>query len=158
MKANDAGNISLVYGLLGAVFGILSLGGLLIGTNMLSTFPREPQVEKMKLYFTALQSVLFIYMPVMIIIGLLYILSGFLIKKGKKEGISFGVVSAILNIIWFVGYAISVYTVVLPAFPHKFHPSLFLGAMIITGIIICLYPTYYLISFKKIDINLRKPN
>ncbi len=158
MKANDAGNISLVYGLLGAVFGISALGVLPIGINMLSTFPREPQVEKMKLYFTTLQSVWLLYMPMMIIICLLYILSGFLIKKGKKAGISFGVVSAILNLIWFVGYAISVYAVVLPIFPHKFHLSLFIGALIISGIFICLYPTYYLISFKKIDINILKPN
>jgi len=92
-------------------------------------------------------------MPVMIIIGLLYILSGFLIKKGSKAGISIGVVSAIVNVIWFAGYANSVYTAVQPVFPHKFHPSLFLGALLMSGIIICLYPIYYLISFRKIDIS-----
>jgi len=73
----------------------------------------------------------------MIIIGLLYILSGYMIKKGNKIGISFGVVSAIFNLVWFAGYALSIYSVVLPSFPHKFHPSLFLGAMIITGIHCC---------------------
>ena len=137
--------------------GIFSLGSLALAMHTLSSFPKDQHVDKISLYLTALQNVWLLYMPIVFIIGLLYILSGFLIKKGRRMGIFFGVISALLNILWFAGYSVSLHTTVLPAMPHKFHPFVIAGALIFSGIILCLYPLYYLITYNNIETSSQKP-
>ena len=110
------------------------------------------RISKMINYFAALQDVWLIYMPLMIIIGLIYVSSGLLLKKEKKEGISVGIFAAILNLLWFVGYAISLNINVMPVFPQKLEPASEIFVIAIAGIFICLYPLYFLFTFMKIEL------
>ncbi len=154
MKAKSSGLISIIYGFLGCGGGVFSLLAIYLGQKMIGNFKSTgDQILKMNIYFTALHDVWFIYMPLMIIVGVIYVLSGWLIKKGKKEGISVGIFAAILNLLWFAGYAMSVNTNVMPVFPHKLQPPEQIFAFVITGIFMCLYPLYFLFSFKRIELN-----
>lgn len=154
MKAKSAGLISLIYGFLGCGLGIFSLFTLYMGQKMLNNFKSTgEQFLKMKFYFNALHDSWLIYMPLIIIIGLIYILAGWLIKKGKKEGISVGIFAGILNLLWFAGYAISILDNVMPAFPRKLQPIEEIFAIAIAGIFMCLFPLYFLLTFKRIELN-----
>jgi len=108
MKAKSSGVISIIYGFLGCGFGVFALLTIYAGQKMINNFKATgDRISKMINYFAALQNVWLVYMPLMIIIGLIYVSSGLLLKKEKKEGISVGIFAAILNLIWFAGYAIS---------------------------------------------------
>jgi hypothetical protein len=154
MKAKSSGLISLIYGFLGCGVGAFSLLMIYVGQKMLGDFKSTgDQILRMRIYFTALHDTWLTYMPLMIIIGFIYVLSGWLLKKEKKEGISVGILAAILNLLWFVGYAVSLNTNVLPIFPRNLRPAEQTFAIAIAGIFMCLYPLYFLFTFKRIKLN-----
>lgn len=153
MKAKSSGLISIIYGFVGCGFGVFALLMIFMGQKMIRNFESTDQIDKMRIYFAALQQVWLIYMPLMIIIGLIYVLSGVLLKEDKKGGISAGIFAGILNLLWFAGYAISVNNNVMPVFPHKLEPALQIFAISIAGIFICLYPLYFLFTFKRIQLD-----
>lgn len=143
----------MIYGLVGCCFGLFALLLSYAAQKMIGNFESTgDQIIKMKSYFSALQNVWLIYMPLMIIIGFVYAFSGWLIQKEKKEGILIGIFASVLNLLWFAGYAISLYTNVMPVFPHKIEPAVQIVVIAMAGIFICLYPLYFLITFKRIEL------
>jgi hypothetical protein len=152
MKAKNAGLVTMVYGAVGCGFGLFALLITYVENKMIVNFKSTDQLEKMKIYFHALQNVWLIFMPLMILIGLIYLLSGYYLKKQRKEGISVGIVATILNILWFIGYVMSLITNVMPVFPHRIDPAVEISIFSLVGIITCLYPIYFLFIFKRIEL------
>jgi hypothetical protein len=153
VKSDRAGTNSLAYGACGVVLGLFSSIFLFVFNIMVSSAKETPHIIKMGYYVTALRSVWIIYMPIMVVIGVLYILSGWLLKNKKQKGIAVGIIASILNLFWFAGYAVSVIFKVLPTFPGKLPPIEFQIIVLVIGtVVFCLYPIYFLLTFKRIEI------
>jgi len=153
MKAEKAGTNSVAYGACGVVLGLFPTIFLFVFNIMVSSAKETPHIIKMGYYVTALRSVWLIYMPIMIVIGVLYILSGWLIKNKNQKGIVVGISASIFNLFWVAGYEVSLIFNVLPTFPGKFPPIEFqIIVFVIVAVIFCLYPVYFLLTFKRIEV------
>ncbi len=152
MKAKSIGLFSIVYGVIGCGFGLFALLITYAVQKMIVNFKPTEQVEKMKIYIKALQDVWLIYMPAMILIGLIYLFSGYLLNKHRKQGISVGMVAAIFNILWSAGYTMNIISNVIPVSSHPLKPAVQIFVTAIVGIVTCLYPLYFLLTFKNIEL------
>jgi hypothetical protein len=153
MKAEKAGSNFWGYGIFYSLYGLFSLLFLFVFKFMLNSSPMNPSIIKMSHFFTALRSVWLIYIPIMIVIGLLYMLSGWLIKKKNQKGIAVGISASILNFFWFAGYVVSGILDVFPYWPGKLPPVAFLIIVLVFWtIVFCSYPFYFLLTFKRIEV------
>jgi len=153
MKADKAGSNSWGYGIALSLLGLFSLLFLFVVKFMLNRSPINPSIIKMSNFYTALQSVWLVYMPIMIIVGLLYMLSGWLIKNNKQKGIAVGISASIINFFWFAGYVVSGILDVFPVYPGTLPPVAFLIVVLVFWtVIVYAYPVYFLLTFKRIEI------
>jgi hypothetical protein len=140
------GYFSKKYGRLGILLGFGFLIMISIQRFLFhpERFPTTPKID-FKLYFYALQKIWFTYIPFMILIGCMYYLSGYFISVNNKKGKMLLIVSSILNIVWYILYAIASKHYILPLMINAFPPSTFVISYLSTGLAVCCYPFFLLI-------------
>ncbi len=142
------GSISKIYGLIATGFGtILILTSFILRVFFNAHhFPPHPKMN-FKLYFVALHEVWMIYMPLMVLIGLLYLLSGQGLSHNRKFGKVLLLTSSLLNIGWFLFYINASRITVLPLVKNAFPSGIITFSFILTAFVTCGYPTFVLAYF-----------
>ena len=97
--------ISIIYGVLGVIWGTLVLAIMQVQKAVFENFPWPPEVNQfidVQALISALHSFWSYIMPFVVIIALIYLASGILGLSEKPQAITFGLLAAVFNIIWFV--------------------------------------------------------
>jgi len=157
MKA--VGIISIIYGTLGILYGLASLIMVSFTVNFLGFMPEYDaymQGFDMEAYMWAIQGMMKIIMPLMIVVGGIYLWGGIVAVK-KLAAVFHLRLAAILNIAWYCLYIYMFVTRVMPSLDSFFYGYGFsemmnmvmIVALVFGGIFYCGYPIFLLIWLKK---------
>ena len=102
----DIKTICLTIGGFYAVFGVFALLMVKMQTMMISNFDPKPD-ESFTNTLNVLHEIWIVYMPLMILIGISYIVFGLSFQKIKSKKLQINLVLSILSLIWVIAYAIS---------------------------------------------------
>ena len=150
--------ISIVYGVLGVIWGTMLLAVMQVQKAIFENFPWPTELNQiidMPAMISALHSFWSYLIPFVVIIAIIYMVSGILGLSDRPHAIAFGLLAAVFNIIWYVAYMVILQIELVPAintgefFPEKmFHVLIFLG-MLINAIFYCGYPVFLIIYLNK---------
>ncbi len=102
----DIKTICLSIGGFYAVFGVFALLMVKMQTMMISKFEPKPD-ENFTNTLNVLHEIWIIYMPLMILMGISYIVFGLSFQKIKTKKLQINLVLSVLSLIWVIAYAIS---------------------------------------------------
>ena len=150
--------ISIIYGVLGIIWGTMVLAAMQVQRAIFENFPWPDELNQffdMPALISALHSFWSYIMPFVVVIAIIYMVSGILGLSEKPQAITFGLLAAVFNIIWYVAYVIILQVELVPAintgefFPEKlFQVLIFLG-ILLNGIFYCGYPVFLIIYLNK---------
>jgi len=151
--------ISIIYGVLGVIWGTLVLAVMQVQSALFEDFPWPPEVNQfldMPSLISALHSFWSYLMPFVVVIAIIYMVSGILGLSDKPHAVTFGLLAAVFNIIWYVAYVIILQVEFVPAintgdfFPEKLFQVLMLLGVLLNGIFYCGYPVFLIIYLNKV--------
>jgi hypothetical protein len=102
----DVKTICLSIGGIYAVFGVLALGMVKMQTMMLSNFDPKPDESFMNT-MKVLHKLWIVYMPLLVLLGIGYLVFGLLYYKIKVNKFQINLVLSVLSVIWVFAYALS---------------------------------------------------
>lgn len=150
--------ISIVYGTLGIIWGTIILVVVKVQEVIISNipFPDEVlQIVDIPSMMEVLHGIMSFLMPFVLLIGVVYIVSGILGISGKSQTYMFGMLAAVFNIFWYVSYIIILQMELVPLFnfsdifPARLFNLLFLLGTLINAIFYCGYPVFLIIYFSQ---------
>ena len=150
--------ISIIYGVLGVIWGTMILAVMQVQQSFLEHFPWPPEVNQvidMPALISALHSFWSYLMPFVVVIAIIYIVSGILGLSDKPQAIAFGLLAAVFNIIWFVAFVIILQVELIPAintgdfFPEKLFQVFVFFGLVFDAVFYCSYPVFLLIYLNK---------
>ena len=147
--------ITIIYGGLGAIWSMIGL--LVISVQkMVFHFIPDQDLQDMPFnfhdYIGSIHQLYLIFMPLMMIIAIFYLISGIRLLNEDSHAINLTRLSAVLNILWYVGYAFSIFGLS-QVFTSDFNISgEIIHRIMIVGIMfgfifVCGYPVFLLIYF-----------
>jgi hypothetical protein len=150
--------ISIIYGVLGLIWGtvikvLVQIYSALIGNIEL---PQEANqfFDAQKLMETVSDIWSYLY-PFILIIAVIYIVSGIVYLSKRRQYASIMLIAAILNIIWYVAYMVIVQTELMPLinngelFPEKLFQLLVVVGMLFEAVFYCGYPIFLVIFLSR---------
>jgi len=150
--------ISIVYGVLGLIWGTLLLAILRFETALISNIPFPAEVtelfdvKKMLHIINDIWSVLF---PFIILIAVTYLVSGILGMNDRPHAVTFGLLAAAFNITWYIAYIVIMQVELIPMidfgdlFPKKLFHTMFILGMLINAVFYCGYPVFLIIFLSR---------
>ncbi|HBF88965.1 MAG TPA: hypothetical protein DDX39_10015 [Bacteroidales bacterium] len=160
MKA--VGIISIIIGGLSALQSLMSI--LIIGIEdmIFSKIPNEiftsPNIPfDMPIFIHQVAKLIYVFMPIQIIIGVIFIFAGIKLVNKKAEGIIHIRFASLFQIVWYVAYSIVFYQIFTSLFTNMFSPildtrffdTIYIISIFIGGIFTCGFPIFNLIFFRK---------
>jgi len=150
--------ISIIYGVLGIIWGTMVLAAMQVQRAIFENFPWPEELNQffdMPALISALHSFWGYIMPFVVIIAIIYMVSGILGLTDKPQAIMFGLLAAVGNIIWFVAYVVIMQIELIPAintgelFPENMFQVIFFLGILLNGIFYCGYPVFLIIYLNK---------
>lgn len=150
--------ISIIYGVLGLIWGTAIKVLIQVYTSLLGHIELPPEASR---FFDApklmgsLSGIWNLLYPFIIMIAIIYIISGIIYLSGKQQYTSLTFIAAILNIIWYVAYMIIVQTELMPLintgdlFPVKLFQMMVVIGMLFEAIFYCGYPIFLVIYLSR---------
>jgi|GEM_PF-2321719 len=150
--------ISIIYGALGIVWstGINVL--IHFQASVISNIPMPDEVASIMDIpgiMATLGDIWGLLFPFVLIIGIIYIISGILQLTGRQQHMSLSYIAAILNIVWYLVYIIMIQTQLLPLInldkfiPHEFFNILVAVGMVSDAVFYCGYPVFLIIFLSQ---------
>ncbi len=102
----DVNKICISIGVFYAIIGLFSIGMIKLQELMTTTFKTSTD-ERFSLYQDTLNDIWYTYMPLMFVLGLLYLGFGLFYKKITTDKYLINLVLSIMSIAWVIGYTIS---------------------------------------------------
>ena len=150
--------ISIITIIYGGLVAIWSMIGLLIISiqKMIFHFIPDQDLQDIPLnfhdYVGSIHQLYLIFMPLMLMIAIFYLIAGIRLLNENENAINLTRLSAILNLLWYIGYAFSIMNL-----SHVFTSDFDMSGEIIHRIMIagimfgavftCGYPVFLLIYF-----------
>jgi len=150
--------ISIIYGVLGLIWGTVVRLLMQIYSALIENMPMPEEVTEImdvKLMMGTIDSIWRLLYPFIIIISIIYIISGILKLAGKQHFTSLTFIAAILNILWYLAYVIIIQTDLIPIihmdefFPENLFNTMIIVGMMINAIFYCGYPIFLIIYLSK---------
>jgi hypothetical protein len=150
--------ISIVYGVLGVIWGTLLLAVMQVQKAVFENFPWPTELDQfidMPALISALHSFWSYIIPFVVVIAIIYMVSGILGLSDRPQATTFGLLAAVFNIIWYVAYVILLQIELIPAlttsefFPEKLFQVLFFLGILINAVFYCGYPVFLIIYLNK---------
>jgi hypothetical protein len=150
--------ISIIYGVLGVIWGTMVLAVIHVQKTIFENFPWPPEMNQfvdVPAMMSALHSFWSYLMPFIVVIALIYLVSGILGLSEKPMAITFGLLAAVFNIIWYVAYVIILQVEFIPVintgefFPEKLFQALIFLGMLLNAIFYCGYPVFLIIYLNR---------
>lgn len=148
--------ITIIYGGLGAIW---SFFGLMIISLENTIFRFIPQQDFQDIPFNItdligkVHQLYLIFMPLMMLIAVFYLISGIRLLNQNRNAIILIRMAAILNILWYIGYAISILNFSRVFFPdfqpqatELIHRIMIVGT-VFSAVFFCGYPVFLLVYF-----------
>ena len=145
--------ITIVYGGLGSIWSMIGLLVISI-QKMVFHFIPDQNLQDMPLNFHdfigSIHQLYLIFMPLMLIIAIFYLISGIRLLKETSHAVNLTRLTAILNILWYIGYAINivnlsqVFTADIDISGELIHRIMIIGVSF-GAIFACGYPVFLLI-------------
>lgn len=150
--------ISILYGTLGLIWGTLIMVIVRIQKAIFENFPFPDEINE---YFDV-QSMMEVLhdiwgwlLPFILVIAIVYIVSGILGLTDKPMSVTFTYLAAVFNIIWYVAYVIILQVELLPVmdfsqfFPQKLFTLLFFAGTLLNAVFYCGYPVFLIIFLSR---------
>jgi len=150
--------ISIIYGVLGIIWGTMVLAAMQVQRAIFENFPWPEELNQffdMPALISALHSFWGIIMPFVVIIAIIYMVSGILGLTEKSQASTFGLLAAVGNIIWFVAYVVIMQIELIPAintgelFPENMFQVIFFLGILLNAVFYCGYPVFLIIYLNK---------
>jgi hypothetical protein len=150
--------ISIVYGSLGLIWAAVAGFVVRMQQAIFEQISFPPEIYDY-LDFPALMQVVYDILgslfPFVYLIGILYITSGILQLNGKETFKALAYAAAIMNIVWYLVYAVLTYTELLPLleaaelFPVGFMNAMFLVGLMVNAAFYCGYPVFLILYLAR---------
>lgn len=162
MKNKVVSVLTMVYGGLEAAFGLFSLLGIFMQRLMMRATPSfsHPNFHGGSLEFwlriEITHNVWLVFMPFLIVLGFLFVVSGYQLYKNKGVSVPLIRVSSLSIILWFVLYAV-INVLWLPYITrgfelnHAFLILLMILSMVMSFVMTCGYPVFLLFYLPRIS-------
>ena len=146
--------ISIIYGVLGFLWAALILVAIGIQKTMIENIPFPEEVLSfvdIPLMLETLHGIMSVVIPFVLLIGIIYIISGILGLTERPQAYTFGMLAAVFNILWYVAYIVILQVELIPLFnfdeifPPYFFNMLFLLGSIVNAVFYCVYPVFLII-------------
>jgi len=150
--------ISIVYGTLGIIWSTIILVVVKVQEAIIGNIPFPDEVLEIvdiRSMMDVLHGIMSFMMPFVLLIGVVYIVSGILGISGKSQAYIFGMLAAVFNIFWYVAYVVFLQTELVPLFnfneifPAKLFNILFLLGILINALFYCAYPVFLIIFLSQ---------
>ena len=150
--------ISIAYGVLGLIWGTVVSVILKIESALFSNMPFPEEVQSIMdvpALMEALNGIWQFLLPFILVIAVIYILSGILHLTGKQQSRSLIMIAAILNIIWYLVYIYVIQSEMMPLlaieefFPMKYLNMMVAFGMVFNGLFYCGYPIFLLVFLSQ---------
>jgi hypothetical protein len=143
---------------MGLIWATFAMVIIRIQSALMSNFPWPPEVYDyidMPALLETVYGVISTLFPFVFLIALLYIISGILQLSDKPAYKNIGYAAAILNIIWYLSYAISMYVEFVPAIssmsvlPGRWINLVMIAGLIMNALFYCGYPVFLIIYLTR---------
>jgi hypothetical protein len=152
-----SGLVTLVFGLLMIGFGAFSLAIVGFQRLVITGLMQDPQNADMSRVaegMKAVHGVWFIYLPLMMLGGLVFVVSGFFLSRGSLTARRIAQINAICGYMWGIAYSMSCYQIMdvvmpqTPALPDSARTAFMWGSLVGGTLINAAFPTalLYLLS------------
>jgi len=152
------GIISTVYGSFGILMNLIGLIAISFQRIVIKAIPFSELKDApfdIKEFITSIHSVGFIFIPLAIIIGIMFLISGIKMINDKPDAVTLTRFSSIFDIIWYISYIIVIYLTLVPVFSElpPIGERVISMVIVLSGIIgtifSCGYPVFLLIYLRK---------
>jgi hypothetical protein len=156
MKNKVVSVLTMVFGSLEAVFGFFSLLGIFMQRLMMRATPSvsHPEVHRGSMEFwlriEITHNIWLIFMPFLIALGILFVVSGYQLYKNKKIGVPLIRGASISIVLWFILYCLislsfGPYLFNIPEMNDVSFKIFLVLSGIISFVVICGYPVFLLL-------------
>jgi hypothetical protein len=150
--------ISIVYGTMGIIWAAVVSVVIRIQRSIFEDFPWPTEVYDvidMPALLETLYGVIGVLFPFVFLVAAFYIASGILQLTGNNAYRNIGYAAAILNIVWYLAYMISIQVELLPIlntfeyFPKGLMNVIFLFGMVLNAVFYCGYAIFLIIFLRR---------
>lgn len=172
MKTKVVSILTMVYGGCAAGFGLFFMIIVFMQKWMISGMPSSANPEfqarlmEQRLYMETLHAIWLIFIPFLVVLGLLFAFSGYQLYKDREIGKRIAYGSSLSTVLWFALYAVISTTLGGPLARKMFGLNDFLFVLfgifsyLVSFIMICGYPVFLLFylprTFRHLEPSLRQ--
>jgi hypothetical protein len=157
MKTKVISVLTMVYGGGTAVFGLFFIAIIFLQKLMFSTMPSSVNFVNQRLYMETLHNIWLVFMPMLIVLGFLFVLSGYCLYNARDVGKRLAQGSSIAVILWFAFYALILEVKAGAMMENTFFLNNFLYvpfvvfSYLMSFVMLCGYPVFLLFYLPRIS-------